>query len=243
MAKLDNIGNLMYLYLEDIKSSQASNYSLFIVNSTAKLFKDGNTRNWLPLIVKETGEDQYKLIANSFGYQVAKEVNLERVWCIIADDSPETEEIAQILTGEKLPKINLSIASKKEITQAIEYLTTLPKKPLKGVNKSLLIDRLSSAPKKYLQNFNYIPRLNCGIRKGSKLEALKEVFYLTPEPICEDVTDKTILNLLTVSELKKIAKARQLKNFSKLSKAKLVELLTKENRGYKPTPKGVKQKK
>lgn len=225
MSKLSNIGHLMCLYLDYIEPKKNTKESIFLVSATANLINQGDGRNWLPLIVKKIGQDQYELIANTFGYQVAKEANLEKVWCIIADDSQKTEEISQILTGEKIPKINLSTASKKEITQAIEYLLNLPEKPLKRVNKSQLIDRLANTPRKYLQNFNYIPRLNCGIKQGSKLEVLKTIFYLTPESIPVDTKDKNILSLLLVPELKKMAKARGLEKYTKFKKDKLVDLL------------------
>lgn len=230
MAKLDDIGNLMYLYLDDIKVKNLKKESPFLISATVKLLHQNKTRNWLPLIVKETGEDQYELIANSFGYQVAKEANLQRVWCIIADDSQETEEISQILTGEKIPKINLSIASKEKINQAIEYLFSLPNSELKSINryKQKLIDNISNAPtRKYWQNFKSLGDLKCGIgKKGKKLDEFTQVFYLTPESIPVDTKDKNILNSLTKTELQNIAKARQLKGYSKLNISKLVELLS-----------------
>jgi len=230
MAKLDDIGNLMYLYLDDIKVKKLKQESSFLVSATVKLLHQNKTRNWLPLIVKETGEDQYELIANSFSYQVAKKANLERVWCIIADDSKETSEISQILMGEKIPKINLSTASKEEISQAIEYLFGLPNSELKTIKryKQKLIDNISNAPtRKYWQDFKPIGNLKCGIgKKGKKLDEFTQVFYLTPEPIPDNTKDKNILNSLTLTELKNIAKARKLKGYSKLKISQLVDLLS-----------------
>ncbi|MGY6528319.1 MAG: Rho termination factor [Cyanobacterium sp.] len=230
MAKLDDIGNLMYLYLDDIKVKHLTEKSFFLISATAKLLHQNQTRNWLPLIVKETGEDQYELIANSFAYQVAKEANLERVWCIIADGSQETSEISQILMGEKIPKINLSTASKEEISQAIEYLFSLPNIELKSIRryKQKLIDNISSSPiRKYWKNLKPIGNLRCGIgNRGKKLNELAQVFYLTPESIPMDTTDKNILNNLTLTELRDIAKARKLKKYSNLKISQLVDLLS-----------------
>lgn len=230
MSKLSNIGHLMCLYLDYIEPKKNTKESNFLVSATANLINQGDGRNWLPLIVKKIGQDQYELIANTFGYQVAKEANLEKVWCIIADDSQETEEISQILTGEKIPKINLSTASKEEIIQAIEYLFSLSNSELKSINryKQKLIDNISNAPtRKYWQNFKSLGDLKCGIgKKGKKLDEFTQVFYLTPESIPVDTKDKNILNSLTKTQLQNIAKARKLKGYSKLNISKLVELLS-----------------
>lgn len=229
MASLSNIGNLMYLYLDYIKPVKQVNVAEFIITATANLINKTNQRNWLPLIVKKIGQNQYEIVANSWIYAVAKKAGLERVWCIIADHSPETQEIAQIMAFEQIPKINLSLASKKEITEAIAYLLQLSNSPLKGINQKLLIDRLSAAPRQYLPDFNYIPKLKCGIKQGSKLNGLKQIFYLTPEPIPDDCQDQKVLALLTVKELQQMAKKRGLKDYSKLKKNKLIEFLTETN--------------
>ncbi|MGF1517184.1 MAG: Rho termination factor N-terminal domain-containing protein [Nodosilinea sp.] len=54
---------------------------------------------------------------------------------------------------------------------------------------------------------------------------LEEVFYLTPEPMPEVITDRKILETLTTQQLKGMAKKRDVKGLSKLKKADLVELL------------------
>lgn len=247
MAKLDDIGNLMYLYLDDIKVNNFNVESAFLVSATAKLLKENKVRNWLPLIVKETGEDQYELIANTFVYEVAKEAKLERVWCIIADDSAETSEISQILMGEKIPKINLSSASKEEISKAIEYLFSLPNSELKTIGgykknpkqcREKIIEKISNSPlRKYWQNFKPIGDLKCGIgNKGKKLDEFTQIFYLTPQSIPDETKDRNILNSLNQKELQKIAKTRNFKGYSKLKKEKLVDLLSLEsfvNSSYK----------
>lgn len=226
MSSLSNIGNLMYLYLDYIKPVKQVTVSEFIITATANLINKTNQRNWLPLIVKKTGQNQYEIVANSWIYAVAQKAGLERVWCIIADHNPETQEIAQILAFEQTPKINLSLASKTEISEAIAYLLQLSNSPLKGINKKLFIDRLSQAPRKYLQDLNHISRLKCGIKQGSKLNGLKQVFYLTPEPIPDDCQDQKVLEIFTSNELKQMAKKRGLKGYSKLTKTKLINLLT-----------------
>lgn len=237
MSKLSNIGHLMCLYLDYIDNKKNIKQSNFLVSATANLINQADGRNWLPLIVKKIGRDKYELIANSFAYQVAKEANLEKVWCIIADESQETSEISQILMGEKIPKINLSTASKEEISQAIEYLFSLPNSELKKIRgykknpkqcQQNIIEKISnSSSRKYWKNLKPIGNLNCGIgNRGKKLHEFAQVFYLTPEPIPSDIKDKNILNSLTKTELTNIAKARKLKGYSKLKISELVDLLS-----------------
>nr|WP_293095245.1 hypothetical protein [Okeania sp. SIO2F4] len=79
------------------------------------------------------GEYQYQVIGNSFIFAVAEAAGLEKVWCIIADESEETEKISKILSGEKTPQINLSTATRDEIKAALQYLIEKPDTKLKGV--------------------------------------------------------------------------------------------------------------
>ena len=96
MSSLSNIGNLMRLYLDNIDSSISNDTPEFLIKASARLLKEKGDRNWIPLLVKETGKDKYEVIANSFIYAVAKEAGLDRVWCIIADDSDDTAEITKV---------------------------------------------------------------------------------------------------------------------------------------------------
>ncbi|MEL6496682.1 MAG: Rho termination factor [Cyanobacteria bacterium J06623_7] len=186
---------------------------------------NSETRNWIPLIVKETGEDSYQVIGNDFIYAVAAAASLDKVWCIIADDSEETAKLSRILAKEEVPRINLSTASVEDIEAALEYLTQLPNSPLKTINLQKATNRIDEAPRQYWQDFKPVTKLKCGITAGKKLKALEQVFYLTPEAIPDDIKDTKFLNTLTVTELKKIAKKRQLSKYHKLSKPKLVSLL------------------
>ena len=239
MSSLSNIGNLMRLYLDDIDSSISNDTSEFLVKASARLLKEKGDRNWIPLLVKETGKDKYEVIANSFIYAVAKEAGLDRVWCVIADDSDDTAEVTKVLAQEKTPKINLCTASRDEIVAALQYLIEQPGSALKTVKLAIAANRIDEAPRQYWQNFNPIIDLKCGITKGAKLEALKQVFYLTPQPMPEKETktdvDKTThektskgnsFKTMTVTELKKIAKEKGITGVSKMKKDELIAALS-----------------
>jgi len=226
MSNLSDVGNLMHLDLDLIEPNDVVVDSQYLIDATAKELSNSDARNWIPLIVREIAEDNYLVIGNNFIYAVAEAASLDKVWCIIADDSETTAKLSRMLAKEETPRINLSTASTDDIKAALEYLSQLPNSPLKKLNLLKATNRIDEAPRKYWQNFKPVTKLQCGITAGKKLTALEQVFYLTPEAIPDDIKDIKLLNSLTTAELKKIAKKRNLSGYSKFSKAKLVGLLS-----------------
>lgn len=300
-----DIGNLIYLPFDEIEPGKPTEAHEYLIRSAANHLESIG-RNWVPVIVKETAPDQYQVIGNSFVYAVADAAGLSKVWCIVAEDTPETVATTQILAQEIFPKTNLSTASREEISAALDYIRSQPNSPitsktstsllsrldeasrqywksfdpikkmgcgittdlklkafekvfyltpelrpktnlstasreeisaavdyvlnqlampLKGVSQASLVDCLDEAPRQYWENFDPVKKLGCGITTKAKLKALEEVFYLTPEPMPEVITDRKILETLTTQQLKDMAKKRDVKGLSKLKKADLVELL------------------
>ena len=226
MSILTDVGNLMYLYLDEIEINHPTDAPEFLIQATAKLLDTCGGRNWLPIVVRETGKDRYEVIGNSFVYAVAKAAGLERVWCIIADSSDVTADLSRALSREEVPKINLSIASRDEILDALQYLIAQPMSPLKSVQISAAVNRIEAAQRQYWKSLDPIIDLKCGITKGKKLDALKQIFYLTPQSLPPVLNDPALLNTLSITELKKMAKDRKLKGYTKLKKSALIEYLT-----------------
>jgi hypothetical protein len=54
----------------------------------------------------------------------------------------------------------------------------------------------------------------------------KEVFYVTPEPLPEIVTEPKILEMFNVTELRAMAKKRGLKGYSNKRRADLIKMLS-----------------
>lgn len=226
MKALSDVGQLLYLYLDEILPDENVQFPEFIIQASAKLLQNNSQRNWVPLIVKQVQSKQYQAIGNSLVYAVAEAAGLERVWCIIADDSQEAEEISHILSGEKTPKINLSEASHDEIYAALQYLLSLPNTPLKGIKLPVAVSRIDDAPRKYWKDFSPIINLKCGFSKGKKLDVLKDIFYLTPQSLPDVITDISILQSLTATELKAMAKKRSIAGYTKLKKDDLIQKLS-----------------
>jgi hypothetical protein len=226
MSNLSDIGNLMHLYMHEISPGNATDAPEFLIKASAKALNDLGGRNWIPVIVKEIDQDRYEVIGNSFIYAVAEEAGLEKVWCIIADSSEETAKLTKILSGAEIPKINLSTAIRDEIKATFQYLIERPGSILKSVKLSVVTNHIEEAPRQYWKTLDPIIQLKCGITKGAKLNALKEVFYVTPQPMPDIIKDPAILKTLTATELKKMAKNRGILGYSKKQKAELVELLS-----------------
>lgn len=225
MSILTDVGNLMYLYLDELWLDQATEASEFLIQSTAKLLEASGGRNWVPIVVREIDKDRYEVIGNSFVYAVAEAAELERVWCIVADSSDMTVDLSRALAREGVPKINLSIASRDEIVAALQYLIEKPNSVLKNVDLFVAANRIESAPQRqYWKSLDAISDLKCKITKGAKLDALKEVFYLTPQTPHAD--DPPLLSKLPMAELKAMAKSRNLSGYSKLKKSELIERLS-----------------
>lgn len=239
MSNLSDIGNLMHVYLDDISPGERTDSPEFLIKASARLLKEKGDRNWIPLLVKETGKDKYEVIANSFIYAVAKEAGLDRVWCIIADDSDDTAEVTQVLAQEKIPKINLCTASRDEIVAALQYLIEQPGSALKSVKIAVAANRIDEAPRQSWQKLDQIIALKCGITKGAKLEALKQVFYLKPQPVSEKETKADVakttpkeasngasFKTMTITDLKKLAKEKGITGASKMKKDALIAALS-----------------
>lgn len=222
---LTDVGNLMLLSFDEVEPGQPTQAHDYLIQFAAKhLGPEG--RNWIPIIVKETNPDRYQVIGNSFIYAVAAEAGLEKVWCIIADSSPESISATQALAQEVQPKTNLSTADRDEIAAALDYLIKQPGTPLKGVRAASVVARLDDAPREYWKDLKPITKLGCGITGGAKLKSLEQVFYLTPQPIPEITTDTRLLEMMAVGELKAMAKKKGLTGFAKLKKPDLIKLLS-----------------
>ncbi len=183
MSDFNNIGRLMHLPIKDIKPEENFSAPEFIVSAAAEAVLKADGRNWLPLIVKEVAEYTYQVISNSLVYTVGKKANLERIWCIVVDSNSENIEQTKILNGELVPKINLNIASSEDILSALKYLLEQPGSPLKGIDINKVTNKLAEADRANWKNFSEIPKLKCGITQGKKLEAIQQVFFLSPSTV------------------------------------------------------------
>ncbi len=225
MINSNIIGNLQYIYLDQIEIKSGIDAAEFLIRGTAKLLQKAGGRNWLPIVVKIIEKDKYELIANSFVYAVAQEAGLERVWCVVADEKEETALLSRILAREQTPKINLSTATRDEIMSGLQFLIQQPNSPLKGIQIDVATNRIDEAgDRKYWQNFEPITKLKCGITK-TKINALELIFYLTPETALIPDLNST----MTLTQLRSLAKGMGIPGTSKMKKADLIKELRQQS--------------
>lgn len=177
MSNFGNIGKLMHLPLTDIEPGEQFSESEFIIIAAAEAVCKTGGRNWIPVIVKETGDYQYQVVSNHFVYAVAQQADLERLWCIVIEPEPTSIEQARILAREITPKVNLTTASRDNILAALRYLIAEPGSALKGVDAIVATNRIAAANRESWSSLSPITTLKCGITKGKKLDAIAKIFF------------------------------------------------------------------
>ena len=179
MSNSENIGKLMHLNLSKIESAEPCSESEFIIAGAAEAVLQAGNRNWIPIIVKETGDYQYQVVSNHFVYAVAQQAKLDLVWCIVIDPKPSNIEQAKILAREANPKVNLSTASKDTIIAVLKYLVKEHKwknvKPVETANK--IVD----SNREQWSDFTPLTKLQCGLTKA-RLDFIGKVFSISPPP-------------------------------------------------------------
>lgn len=235
MNSITDAIQLMYLWMHEISVPEPTNAPQFLVDVVAETLNQHRGKNWIPVIVKEVGKGEYEVIANTFVYAAAESAGLEKIWCIIVDQIEDAEYVTKVLSGDIVPKLNLSTASYEQIKTALEYVVEKPSSALKGIKILIAINRIAEAPRKTWKSLDELVKLKCGITKGKKLDVLKEIFCLisptenTQEIIHSDdvnsVNDES-LQSLSLTALKALAKDRKLKGYTKKTKPELIELLS-----------------
>jgi hypothetical protein len=222
---------LMHLWLHEITVPEPTDAPQFLLDVVSEALKQSGGKNWIPVIVKEVSKGEYVVVANSFIYAAAENAGLEKAWCVIVDHDESAEYLTKVLAREIVPKLDLATASYEQIQGALEYVSEKPNSALKGFKLLVAVNRIAEAPRHNWKSLDELTKLKCGITKGKKLDALKEVFTLNVKSVKEPVevnAPKPIQSLdsLSLTELKAMAKDKKLKGYSKKTKAELVDLLS-----------------
>ena len=222
---------LMHLWLHEITVSDPTDAPQFVLDVVSQALSVSGGKNWIPVIVKEVSKGEYVVVANSFIYAAAENAGLEKVWCVIVDNEENAEYLTKVLAREIVPKLDLDNASYEQIQGALEYVSEKPNSALKGIKLLVAVNRIAESPRQNWKSLDELTKLKCGITKGKKLDALKEVFTLNVKSVKEPVevnAPKPIQSLdsLSLTELKAMAKDKKLKGYSKKTKAELVDLLS-----------------
>lgn len=179
MINSENIGKLMNLPLKDIESAELCSESEFIIAGAAEAVLQTDNRNWIPIIVKETGDYKYQVVSNNFVYAVAQQAKLELVWCIVIDPKPSNIEQAKILAREAIPTVNLSTASEDTIKAVLEYL--VKEHNWKTVKPIEAAKKIVNSKREQWSDFTPLTKLQCGLTKA-RLDYVAKVFSISPPP-------------------------------------------------------------
>ena len=179
MSNSENIGKLMHLNLSKIESAEACSESEFIIAGAAEAVLQAGNRNWIPIIVKETGDYQYQVVSNHFVYAVAQQAKLDLVWCIVIDPKPSNIEQAKILAREANPTVNLSTASKDTIIAVLKYL--VKEHNWKNVKPVETANKIVDSNRDQWSDFTPLTKLQCGLTKP-RLDFIAKVFSISPPP-------------------------------------------------------------
>jgi hypothetical protein len=179
MSNSENIGKLMHLKLSKIESAEPCSESEFIIAGAAEAVLQAGNRNWIPIIVKETGDYQYQVVSNHFVYAVAQQAKLDLVWCIVIDPKPSNIEQAKILAREEIPTVNLSTASKDTIIAVLKYLVKEHK--WKNVEPVETATKIVDSNREQWSDFTPLTKLQCGLTKA-RLDFIGKVFSISPPP-------------------------------------------------------------
>ncbi|MEG4483625.1 hypothetical protein [Microcoleus sp. D2_18a_B4] len=179
MSNSENIGKLMHLKLSKIESAEPCSESEFIIAGAAEAVLQAGNRNWIPIIVKETGDYQYQVVSNRFVYAVAQQAKLDLVWCIVIDPTPSNIEQAKILAREANPQVNLSTASKDTIIAGLKYL--VKEHNWKNVKPVETANKIVDSNREQWSDFTPLTKLQCGLTKA-RLDFIAKVFSISPPP-------------------------------------------------------------
>jgi len=179
MSNSENIGKLMHLKLSKIESAEPCSESEFIIAGAAEAVLQAGNRNWIPIIVKETGDYQYQVVSNHFVYAVAQQAKLDLVWCIVIDPKPSNIEQAKILAREANPQVNLSTASKDTIIAVLKYL--VKEHNWKNVKPVETANKIVDSNREQWSDFTPLTKLQCGLTKA-RLDFIGKVFSISPPP-------------------------------------------------------------
>ena len=179
MSNSENIGKLMHLKLSKIESAEPCSESEFIIAGAAEAVLQAGNRNWIPIIVKETGDYQYQVVSNHFVYAVAQQAKLDLVWCIVIDPKPSNIEQAKILAREANPQVNLSTASKDTIIAVLKYL--VKEHNWKNVKPVETANKIVDSNREQWSDFTPLTKLQCGLTKA-RLDFVAKVFSISPPP-------------------------------------------------------------
>ena len=175
MEEFSDIGKYLRLPLNQIKLQERTDtFNSVVVEAIAEKLQQ-NQRNFLPIIVEEVDEDEYKVLLNGHVLEAAEKAKLDFVWCILADEQRRKQ--IEIESKQRF-EVNMLTSSEETISGMLTYIKKNhsgwriePQKVAK-----IIVEHRSEQWKKR-KPFQPLTELKCGIGR-TKLKTLKNYFCL-----------------------------------------------------------------
>jgi hypothetical protein len=152
------LGDILRIPSEFVETKSKAKLNATLVKSLANKLKVSN-KNILPIIVKQTSEDEYEAIHNTLILEAAKQAGLEFVWCIAVNDKMETQILAE--TGE-LFQVSLLDSSEKEIIEGLTFARDT-ETALKKLDPAKVAKVIVSARTPSWKDLKPLSKLKCGV--------------------------------------------------------------------------------
>ena len=174
MEEFSDIGKYLRLPRHQIKLQEQTHKSnSIVIEAIAEKLKQ-NQRNFLPIIVEEFDEDEYKVLLNGHVLEAAEKAKLDFVWCILADE--ERREQIEIESKQRF-EVNMLTASEQTISGMLEYIQKNHRWRIEPEKVAKVIVANRNEKWKKLKPFTPLTKLKCGIGK-TKLGTLTNYFCL-----------------------------------------------------------------
>lgn len=174
MEEFSDVGKYLRLPLHQIKlQGQTDKSNSIVIEAIAEKLKQ-NQRNFLPIIVEEVDEDEYKVLLNGYVLEAAEKAKLDFVWCILADEQRRKQ--IEIESKQRF-EVNMLTASEETISGMLEYVKKNHRWRIQPEKVAKVI--VANRNEKWKKRKPFIPltELKCGIGK-TKLGTLKNYFCL-----------------------------------------------------------------
>ena len=162
------LGDILRIPSEFVETKSKAKLNATLVKSLANKLK-ASKKNILPIIVKQTSEDEYEAIHNTLILEAAKQAGLEFVWCIAVDNQMETQILAE--TGE-LFQVSLLDSSEKEIIEGLTFARDT-ETALKKLDPAKVAKVIVSARTPSWKDLKPLSKLKCGVGAKSAQVLLK----------------------------------------------------------------------
>ena len=229
MGNFNDIGQLKELPMDSISvKNKANNILEYSILATASEIEKIGNYNPVPVIVTSIGSYKYEVVSNHLTYYACKHLGFEKIYCIVVENDNKIKRLCLILNSELSPKINLTTASREEISSSLRYVKEQFKLSKFDIQKATI--RITDSPlRKYWESLDEILNLKCGITIKN-LQFFHNVYELHPLERPKEPSKVFILNVTEKEILERLSYLKEVysSDFTNVD----IEIATRETKNY-----------